>query len=256
MTERTEGCHAMDEPATRRVSNGGPRVQRKITRYWSDRAPAYDAYQVLQADKGPYRQMWSDIWRQALPAPPAEVLDVGCGSGHVALLLPALGYTVTGIDLAEGMLATAREKSVGMVNPPTLRRDDAVAPDFKADSFDAITGRYVMWTLPEPDRALESWRRVLRPGGVLAVVDSTWHSAGFQASKIGEFRRAYDDKVAAALPLAQTTSIDETAMMIEKAGFEDVSLVALHDLRELDYRGGVPDPDDVRLQFLITAHAG
>jgi SAM-dependent methyltransferase len=213
-------------------------VQSNISRYWGRHAGSYDAYQTSELRRAPARKAWADIWARALPAPPSEILDVGTGTGCVSLLLAELGYRVTGIDLAEGMLERARANAEGMANPPSLQLGDAVAPGFS---------RYVLWTLRQSAVALENWRTLLRPGGTLAVVDSTWFPDGIHAgvaaepgSKQEEFRTLYDERVVAALPLAEARTIDDTVALVRAAGFADISVTPLYEILKLDRRLGVP----------------
>lgn len=232
-------------------------AQRNIDRYWTGRADAYDAHQVRQLRIPEIRQGWTTVWTRALPAPPARVLDVGTGTGHVSLLLAGLGYDVTGIDLAAGMLAKAREKAAALPNPPDLRLDDAVAPDFPAGSFDVVASRYVLWTLRTPLDALRNWRGLLRPGGLLAAVDSTWFPDGIEGTAVGEsMGELYDRDVRALLPLAEATGIEASADLVRAAGFADVTVTSLPEILDLDRRHGVADGHEVRPQYLITGRAG
>lgn len=234
-------------------------VQAKITAYWHLHAPAYDAHPMSRLHMGPAKGAWMSIWREALPPPPADVLDVGTGTGQVALRLAELGHRVTGIDLAEGMLHLARAKGAGTANPPTLLLGDAVTPPFPPASFDVVTNRYLLWTLREPRRALANWRRLLRPGGRLAAVDSTWYPGGIprdggeDVPDREEFLRLYDEQVVSALPLAEAETIDAMAELVREAGFHDVRVTPLHTIERLE-RELRPHPrTDVRLQFMITA---
>ncbi len=102
------------------------RLQDTINDYWTDRAPSYDAYQQRPERRDLDREAWGRVWASALPAAPAEVLDVGTGSGHVACLLAGLGHRVTGIDLAGGMLDLARTHAAGLDNPPRIYTDIAI----------------------------------------------------------------------------------------------------------------------------------
>jgi SAM-dependent methyltransferase len=235
-------------------------AQAKITSYWDGHATAYDEHPLSRIHMGPARETWRRIWRDALPPAPADVLDTGAGTGQVTVLLAELGHRVTGIDLAEGMLALARARCAGLPNPPALRIGDAVAPPFPPASFDAITNRYLLWTLREPRTALANWRELLRPGGRLAMVDSTWFASGLQragdtsdAADRDEFTRLYDEEVAAALPLAEVETIEAIAAVVRDAGFRDVRITPLPEIERLE-RGLRPDPSiDVQLQYLITA---
>lgn len=236
-------------------------AQDNINRYWTGRADSYDAHHVDQLATPAVRAAWEDVWRTALPTP-GRVLDAGTGTGHVSLMLAGQGHDVVGIDLSPGMLAKAREKAAALPNPPELRVGDAVAPEFPPGSFDAVTSRYVLWTLRTPETALRHWRRLLRPGGVLAAVDSTWFPGGVHPSPgpralddLPTFRDLYDRDVLSLLPLAEASSIEATADLVRAAGFSDVVVTPLTDILELDRRFGVADGHEIQLQFLITGRA-
>lgn len=230
-------------------------VQDRINAYWSGRAPEYDAYQQRPERLELDRAAWAEVWAEALPPAPAEVLDVGTGSGYVALLLASLGHRVTGTDLSEGMLAIAREHAAAQSSGPRFRPGDAVAPDFPEASFDAVTNRYLMWTLREPQTALAAWRRLLRPGGVLALVDTAWFPYGMEVPENDDFGHWYDAEVRGALPLSDARSITETAELVTAAGFADVTVTPLTSILELDRSHGVAPGHDVRLQYLVRGVA-
>ncbi|MDN4161451.1 class I SAM-dependent methyltransferase [Nocardioides abyssi] len=219
-------------------------LQARIDDYWTGRAPSYDAYQQRPERRDLDRQAWGRVWSGVLPSAPVEVLDVGTGSGHVACLLAELGHRVTGIDLAGGMLDLAREHAAELADPPRILVGDAVAPPFPPASYDAVVGRYVMWTLRDPATAVARWVELLRPGGVVAMVDSTWFTDGLGA--------LYGDRPDAALPLAEARSIEATADVLRAAGLVDVAVVPLEEVLELDRAHGVAPGHDVQLQYLVT----
>ncbi|GGI06210.1 class I SAM-dependent methyltransferase [Egicoccus halophilus] len=232
-------------------------VQDRITAYWDHRADAYDAHQE-RVQTPPVRDAWRRIWGEVLPDAPADVLDLGTGTGEVAVLLAGLGHRVTATDLAADMLDIARRRSAGLAHPPQLQVGDAVAPDLPPASFDVVTCRYVLWTLREPVAALTRWRALLRPGGRLVVVDSTWFPTGIHAEGDRrpdgppEFADFYDPTVAAALPLAEAGSIEPSVRAVRDAGFVDVEVTPLHELERLQRAAAVDSDHTVRLQYRIT----
>lgn len=239
-------------------------VQDLITAYWSGHGPSYDAHPTSRLHMDGASGVWQEVWASALPAAPADVLDLGTGTGQVAMHLWALGHRVTGADLAEGMLALAREKAAQVEAPPTFVVGDAAAPDLPEASYDAITARYLLWTLRHPREALAGWARLLRPGGTLAIVDSTWFDTGISAGHDGPdgpddgaFQQAYRPEVVDALTLAESTSIEPFVQAVADAGFVDVRVRELPEVLAAE-EGLAADPAtadrvDIRMQYLITA---
>ncbi|MBF0202469.1 MAG: methyltransferase domain-containing protein, partial [Desulfamplus sp.] len=48
------------------------------------------------------------------------------------------------------------------------------SPDFPPETFDVVISRHLVWTLPDPGKALESWKGLLKPGGIAVVIDGIW----------------------------------------------------------------------------------
>lgn len=230
-------------------------IQPRIDDYWTHRATAYDAGQRRPERWDDDAATWSRIWSQALPSAPSSVLDLGTGTGHAALLVAGLGHDVTGVDSSPGMLAIAQEhadRARAAGRPaPTFALGDAVDPPFAHGSYDAVVARYVMWTVRDPVAALARWRALLRPGGVLAVVDSTWFTDGLEGSP-PEFVDAYGP-VLDELPLALATSIEPTVSAIRNAGFAEVTVRELTEVLEADRRHGAAPGHRPRMQHLVTA---
>ena len=57
------------------------------------------------------RQAWSDLFAGWLSSSPVNILDIGCGTGSLSLLLASLGHNVTGLDFSPEMLAQAKTKN-------------------------------------------------------------------------------------------------------------------------------------------------
>ncbi|MFJ3549323.1 class I SAM-dependent methyltransferase [Streptomyces sp. NPDC090114] len=118
------------------------------------------------------RAAWAERLRTWLPGRPGDVLDLGCGTGSLSLLAAEQGHRVTGVDRSPAMVALAREKLAG--RDAVFLTGDATAPPVGEERYDAVLVRHVLWTLPDPDRALRHWRDLLRPGGRLVLVEGVW----------------------------------------------------------------------------------
>jgi ubiquinone/menaquinone biosynthesis C-methylase UbiE len=107
-----------------------------------------------------------------------DVLDVACGTGllieRLRSRLPAARFI--GVDLSPAMLNQASRKFVGD-SRIALREASAEHLPFEAASFDAVTCSNAFHLIPDHERALAEFRRVLRPDGLLVILD--WDRTGW-----------------------------------------------------------------------------
>ncbi|WP_318011394.1 methyltransferase domain-containing protein [Actinotalea sp. M2MS4P-6] len=129
--------------------------------------------------------------------PGQRLLDVGCGPGTITLDLAraVAPGEVVGVDASDAVLAEARllADAAGDVPGLSFRAADAMALPFPDASFDVVHAHQVLQHLPDPVRALREMRRVVRPGGLVAVRDvdyatMTWAPA---SEGLAEWRELY-----------------------------------------------------------------
>lgn len=202
-------------------------------------APVYDAMnRVMTAGLD---QRWRRATARAVVRPGDDVLDACCGTGDLALAGAQVGGRVTGVDFSERMLERARRKG------PALRwvEGDLLALPFPDDSFDSATVGFGVRNLEDLERGVGELRRVLRPGGRLAILEITQPRGA-----LAPFYRLWFDRLVPLLgrvlpggaaytylpaSVRRFPGPDELVALLERTGFTGVryrtfaaGIVALH----------------------------
>lgn len=130
---------------------------------WDERASTYQGSFVPLTN-----QLIGPLLQAAAVVSGTRLLDVGCGPGHLAAAAAGRGAAATGVDVADAMVAQARSLH------PHVQFLQGGAEDlpFPNASFDAVAANFLLPHLGRPERAAAEMRRVLSPGGKVAL--STW----------------------------------------------------------------------------------
>lgn len=229
--------------------------QDRITGFWDTVAAGYEAHEGNVAAHGSkeYRA-WVEGLRDLLPPASADVLDVGTGTGFVALIAAELEHRVVGTDLSEAMLLEARRTARQRGLPVSFELGDAVAPEFPAETFDAIVARHLLWTLREPEEAFWNWRALLRPGGRVVAIDGHWFGGSDDADDFDApelFRRHYTRETRSGLPLMRVSEPQPAIEVFRRAGFATVELSYLTSVHALAEHPPSKDP-----WFVLVARPG
>lgn len=184
--------------------------------------PFYDAVSWLLGE----RSIKQQLIEQARIAPGHDVLDLGCGTGTLALMIKAKhpGANVTGLDIDPRILSIARAKILEAGVEIALVEGSATAPPLAPASLDRVVSTLVLHHLTTAQKleALRAVRRLLRPGGELHVAD--WGKPQNLLMQVASlsFRLADGDETTGA------NLRGELPALIAAAGFRDV--------REMDHR--------------------
>jgi 2-polyprenyl-3-methyl-5-hydroxy-6-metoxy-1,4-benzoquinol methylase len=196
---------------------------------WEAAADAYEFLLPLTA------RVIGSLLAAARVAPGCQVLDVGCGPGDLAAAAAALDADTVGMDVAPSMVRRA-----AIAHPAIpFRVGSFEAIPAGRGTFDALVGNFVLNHVGHPEAALAEARRVLRPGGHLAL--SAWDSP-----RRNRVLGLFTDAVAAAeaptppgVPAGPThfRSDDELRGLFTAAGFEAVGI------SRIMFEAAVPDLD-------------
>lgn len=247
-----------------------------IRAYWDEDAPTYDRAATHQPTSPAERAAWDALLRRLLPPPPARVLDCGAGTGFLSLLAAAQGHRVTALDLSPAMLERLGAKAGASKLAVATVEGSATEPP--PGPFDVVVERHLLWTLPDPTRALRAWRAVA-PEGRLVVVEGLWGSAdrlellratgrqlvhrlrcagaalGLVPAPGSEHHAEYDPAVRASLPFGAGTPPGSLVQAVLDAGWRDPGIERLRDVEwAANLALGFPERlFGVHPRFVVTA---
>ena len=107
----------------------------------------------------------------------ADVLDVACGTGNLAVPAARSGARVAGVDIASNLIEQARERTAAENLTIDFRVGDAEALPFPDASFDVVVTMFGAMFAPRPQLVAAELARVCRPGGMIAMAN--WTPEGF-----------------------------------------------------------------------------
>jgi ubiquinone/menaquinone biosynthesis C-methylase UbiE len=164
---------ALGDDWREQVLEAKTRDSQRVASVYSRLAPVYELWARLAESRPRARALELAAVRDG-----EAVLEVACGTGVQLVALAERnpsGRTV-GVDLAEGMLSQTRKRlAAAGLHRVELLRASALELPFPDGSFDLVTNGYMLDLLPRDDipRALEEFRRVLKPGGRLVLTNMT-----------------------------------------------------------------------------------
>jgi demethylmenaquinone methyltransferase / 2-methoxy-6-polyprenyl-1,4-benzoquinol methylase len=119
-----------------------------------------------------WRRETAKALKPALSKPSAVVVDLCCGTGDLALTLRGFtAGTVIGTDFCHPMLVRARQKGAKTRKSVTFLEADSLRLPFRDASVDAVTIAFGFRNLVNYRRGLEEMRRVVRTGGMVAILE-------------------------------------------------------------------------------------
>jgi SAM-dependent methyltransferase len=241
-------------------------VNETVREFWDADAAGYDRSPDHGAATGAERAAWSGALARLLPAGGGRVLDAGAGTGFLSLLAARLGYQVTALDLSPGMLEKLHTRAAA--EGLAIECVEGGADQPPAGPFDAVIERHLLWTLPDPGRALAAWRAVA-PAGRLVLFEGMWGNAdpveAFRHRAREALRRLrgepdhhhdhYDPEVLSQLPLAGGVTPDQLVTLVEAAGW---GIARLERLRDVEWIQRLSLPPSQRLlgvtpRFVVSA---
>jgi SAM-dependent methyltransferase len=153
----------------------------------------------------------------------SEVLEAGCGVGAqtVSLAANSPGARITSIDISPESLAQAKRAASRFSNV-TFQQGDIFNLDFPDERFDHVFLCFVLEHLPDPQRALHSLLRVLKPGGSLTVIEGD-HGSFYCHPDSPEAQRTVDCLIKAQARLGGNANIGRSLYpLLDAAGLRDI----------------------------------
>lgn len=163
----------MSDAGRQAARRAGSRLQELV---WNRRAGSWDHHGVTGLGK-----VIAAVLDQARPERDAVAIDLGCGTGALAIPLAEQGATVTAVDLSQAMLELLERKAkeAGLTTL-TCRAAPVEHLDLAPESVDLVVSNYALHHLRDPDKqkVVQAAFRWLRPGGRLVIGDMMFGRGG------------------------------------------------------------------------------
>ncbi|HJH30546.1 MAG TPA: class I SAM-dependent methyltransferase [Methanosarcinaceae archaeon] len=223
-------------------------VKSIIRLYWDKRSQTYGKNTYRSPDEA--QHLWKGILKNAICTDERlRILDVGIGTGFLALLFSEMGHNVTGIDISKCMLSKTRCNADKMGLNVDLIHADAENLPVKDEYFDIVINRHLLWTIPNPGTAVNEWSRTVRTGGKIILIDGKWHDYAIDMrlrrfiSKMLVFMTekrdprlftSHYDSIKDRLQFFYGSTPDNVIDLFSKAGLKNISMNNLEELEKFE----------------------
>lgn len=182
--------------------------------YWSRFAGDFEKRDNYVVGKRNIEAIQTVLFEQAIGG---KVLELGCGNGTYSRVLARAADHVFAIDWSDEMVSVSHERLKSLKNI-TVEKQNCFNLPYPDSDFDAVVMVNLLHVIPEPEKAIEESKRVLRANGDIIVISFTMEGLGMLSilGMIYRYLRTYGKPP----KTAQSLTLDAATAMIETNGFK------------------------------------
>ncbi len=199
-----------------------------------------------------YRDITHHAFLRAGLEPGMRVLDLGCGSGDVSLLAAEIvgpSGSVVGIDRDSGSVERARTRAAEEGAGNVSFTVGEIGVELDRAPFDALVGRFILMHVPDPAEALRWATRWVRPGGVVAMIESNMETL-MAGDHSRPHSRLYARVIRWKCAVVKASSADLRAGLRLREAFVGAGLPAPETRMEAPVEGG---PDSIYYRYVAES---
>lgn len=168
-----------------------------------------------------YDLLFDKCLKKIKPPKDALFLDAGCGSASHSIRLAQKGFRVKAVDFSENVLEVAREK-IKNLNLDSLietQREDNCDLSFENDSFSYVLCWGVLMHIPEFEKAIDEFSRVLKPGGYLIISENNMDSLEARVIRMLKKKRSQEKSLPHGIELWGTSAAGRLVVRFVNIGW-------------------------------------
>ncbi len=150
----------------------------KSRAFWDDQAATFDDEPDHGLADPDTRRAWAELLDQLLGPSSGPVVDLGCGTGSLSILLAQRGQHVIGIDVSPNMIERAVDKARLAGHEIEFAVGDLETAAIPTTPIAAILCRHILWAVDDLQTVVDRWSATLVDDGVFVAVEGMWNGAG------------------------------------------------------------------------------
>lgn len=163
--------------------------------FWDLQAATFDGEPDHGLTDPETRRSWATHLDALLGDAHGAVVDLGCGTGSVSMLLALRGHTVTGLDVSPKMIERAQSKARSSKLDIEFMVGDVRTAPVPSAPHGAILSRHLLWAVADPAAVVARWSASLADDGVFVAIEGVWETAGVAAEDVFTALRAHFHEV-------------------------------------------------------------
>lgn len=148
--------------------------------FWDQQAPTFDEEPDHGLTDPVTRLAWATLLDGFLEKQEGRdsVVDLGCGTGSVSVLLAERGHSVVGVDLSPKMIERAQHKARTNELDLEFMVGDVQNMGIPRQTYGAVVSRHLLWAMPDPPALVKRWSAPLTDSGLFIAIEGVWATAG------------------------------------------------------------------------------
>lgn len=163
--------------------------------FWDEQAATFDDEPDHGLTDPVTRHAWATLLDSYLTNSHCSIVDLGCGTGSLSILLAQRGHRVLGIDVSPNMVERAANKAQLDGLDIEFIAGDVQTATVPRTPYGAVVSRHLLWAVSDPEALVARWSAPLTDDGLFVAIEGVWDRAGTPPAEVFAALQAHFERV-------------------------------------------------------------